>query len=81
MNCENKLANVSEVVFQPPPPRSTDCEKVAVKRPTPKERKESSPLVVAEQKKLSVDDDNCKNATVKFQFNENQVIAQTYPRT
>uniref|UniRef100_A0A1B0FHY6 IQ motif and ubiquitin-like domain-containing protein n=1 Tax=Glossina morsitans morsitans TaxID=37546 RepID=A0A1B0FHY6_GLOMM len=79
MNCENKLANVSEVVFQPPPPRSTDCEKVAVKRPTPKERKESSPLVVAEQKNLSVDDDNCKNATVKFQFNGNQVIAQTYP--
>uniref|UniRef100_A0A1B0A7V4 IQ motif and ubiquitin-like domain-containing protein n=1 Tax=Glossina pallidipes TaxID=7398 RepID=A0A1B0A7V4_GLOPL len=79
MNCENKLANVSEVVFQPPPPRSIECEKVAVKRPTPKERKESSPLVVAEQKNLNDDDDNCKNVTVKFHFNGNQVIAQTYP--
>ncbi|KAL9900203.1 IQ motif and ubiquitin-like domain-containing protein isoform 1-T1 [Glossina fuscipes fuscipes] len=85
MNCENKLANVSEVVFQPPPPRSVDCEKVAVgggkgggKRPPTRKPKESPRLVVAEKKNLN-GDDNCQNVTVKFQFNGNQVVAQTYP--
>uniref|UniRef100_A0A1A9WNM7 IQ motif and ubiquitin-like domain-containing protein n=1 Tax=Glossina brevipalpis TaxID=37001 RepID=A0A1A9WNM7_9MUSC len=79
MNCETtKLPNVSEVVFQPPPPRSAECEMVPIKRPEPKKHDEhESPPQPKEQ--ILKDDDDCKNVTVKFDFNGNQVIGQAYP--